>query len=324
MRKTLAILVAWTLGTGACGSGTSVPSVTLLVDSDIASDTSIEEVAVHRGDSGTVDASGHDVCVPDCENRECGGDGCGGECGVCEGDLHCVEFKGEAICESCVPQCDGKQCGEDGCGGQCGVCGSGGCRDGLCVIACESDACGLGKSCVTNDGTLALCGGVIDCDTGPDGKSLGDQVPVGEMFADAGVMFYTSNPGYGVYTNWWELDSESGGQSCATLDQFGNPWTGEIYVRFVVPTPSGYGQGATAKVSFFIGETWPGGLVAEFYGPGSQPSTAGSSPITQIVTGQNGTDIIDYAGQPVGWVRITFASDPDFTIDDLSFGPIHL
>ncbi len=56
-------------------------------------------------------------CVPDCGDAECGPNGCGGSCGQCDIGLACAEGK----CD-CVPQCSGKECGPDGCGGQCGMC----------------------------------------------------------------------------------------------------------------------------------------------------------------------------------------------------------
>ena len=38
-------------------------------------------------------------CLPDCENKECGDDGCGGSCGACPQGKGCSEF----ICSDCVP-----------------------------------------------------------------------------------------------------------------------------------------------------------------------------------------------------------------------------
>jgi MYXO-CTERM domain-containing protein len=35
------------------------------------------------------DTFGTDACVPDCEDKTCGSDGCGGQCGACEGDFVC-------------------------------------------------------------------------------------------------------------------------------------------------------------------------------------------------------------------------------------------
>ena len=57
-------------------------------------------------------------CEPQCKDKECGNDGCGGECGECPDHLSC---NASGMCE-CMPNCEGKQCGDDGCGGKCGQC----------------------------------------------------------------------------------------------------------------------------------------------------------------------------------------------------------
>ncbi len=84
-------------------------------------------------------------CVPHCAGKECGSDGCGGECPdlcnhECPGPQVCTA---EGFCESaCVPNCEGKQCGDDGCGCPCGECPAGGwCTgNGLCMTdpACSA------------------------------------------------------------------------------------------------------------------------------------------------------------------------------------------
>lgn len=77
-------------------------------------------------------------CAPDCRGKECGDDGCGGDCGSCEGALSvCVE----GYCE-CEPYCSGMECGDDGCGGYCGSCdqGLGACDDGECIYECWTDS----------------------------------------------------------------------------------------------------------------------------------------------------------------------------------------
>ena len=56
------------------------------------------------------------VCQPDCADKQCGDDGCGGSCGKCECGTECQSGK-------CVfTACADKQCGDDGCGGSCGKC----------------------------------------------------------------------------------------------------------------------------------------------------------------------------------------------------------
>ncbi len=89
-------------------------------------------------------------CPLQCAGKECGPDGCGGECGDCQALSTCTD--GLCICDfeacgatccpqgevchqgaCCLPQCDGKECGDDGCGGTCGDCSEGfSCVNGLC------------------------------------------------------------------------------------------------------------------------------------------------------------------------------------------------
>ncbi len=75
-------------------------------------------------------------CVPDCDGKECGDDGCGGSCGVCvdlcdpcgtgreppEDPSLCIEDEGICASPCCPLCCDDIGCGDDGCGGSCGVC----------------------------------------------------------------------------------------------------------------------------------------------------------------------------------------------------------
>ena len=57
-------------------------------------------------------------CDPDCSAKECGDDGCGGDCGTCDANSVCTS---EGVCE-CVPDCSNVTCGgSDGCTGTCGV-----------------------------------------------------------------------------------------------------------------------------------------------------------------------------------------------------------
>jgi hypothetical protein len=72
-------------------------------------------------DASEVCVDGYCVpCSSTCEDKECGPDGCGGECGVCAANAVCTI---EAKCQ-CIPDCKEKECGDDGCGGSCGECGA--------------------------------------------------------------------------------------------------------------------------------------------------------------------------------------------------------
>ena len=58
-------------------------------------------------------------CVPACDGRQCGPDGCGGSCGWCSGSASCQA--GTCIdVPDCTPECGGQMVGaDDGCGGVC-------------------------------------------------------------------------------------------------------------------------------------------------------------------------------------------------------------
>jgi hypothetical protein len=93
------------------------------------------------------------VCTPRCEGRECGDDGCGGQCGTCPWGTACDWAAGYCY-PTCIPSCENRQCGDDGCGGTCGDCQPGTtCQDGWCVSA--GKACGEVLDCaMTNCASL--------------------------------------------------------------------------------------------------------------------------------------------------------------------------
>jgi hypothetical protein len=98
-------------------------------------------------DGDITDMIDPDVCIPECDGKECGPDGCGGICGQCMSscdpncDIDEVPYPAPYLCEEsegwcyqeCCPDCCGKKCGDDGCGGICGMCGEGQtCTDNQC------------------------------------------------------------------------------------------------------------------------------------------------------------------------------------------------
>ena len=103
-------------------------------------------------------------CIPVCEGKECGDDGCGMPCGECQEGFFC-DPNSKCLCE---PQCEGKDCGPNGCGALCGLCGLGKvCNDdGLCVkeeFTCANDVCEPEegencKSCPKDCGECPPCG----------------------------------------------------------------------------------------------------------------------------------------------------------------------
>lgn len=105
-----------------------------------------------------------DACQPDCANKICGDDGCGGSCGSCTG---AQEMCAQGTCV-CQPDCAGKDCGSDGCNGSCGSCNptTQTCNGAqICVdTPCETAVCGV---CDEIDGsTIVGWGGGLGADHG--------------------------------------------------------------------------------------------------------------------------------------------------------------
>ena len=114
-------------------------------------------------------------CEPQCANKECGTDGCGGSCGSCPGGWSCSNGK---CVNNCVPNCTGKLCGDDGCGGTCGQCAAGeACQAGKCVG--QADPCmGISWEGCCEGTVLHYCenGQLISGDCGDSGCGWnGDQ-----------------------------------------------------------------------------------------------------------------------------------------------------
>ena len=150
-------------------------------------------------------------CEPNCDEKYCGDDGCGGSCGSCSGidDGNwctdtlcqaglCVYVPNTKECAAGAGQCmDGtcceavcitfegaaKECGDDGCGGSCGDCGCGlACVAGLCLEGdpCQAAQCGTdgcGGSCgECTDYPNSFCDGAGQCGCTKEceGKVCGD------------------------------------------------------------------------------------------------------------------------------------------------------
>ena len=88
------------------------------------------------------------LCAYDCNDKECGSNGCGGTCGFCPEGKSCVQGK----CEDCTPDCSSQECGPDNCGGSCGECGGG--------KHCQGQSC-LEAPCWPN------CGEMVTVPEGP-------------------------------------------------------------------------------------------------------------------------------------------------------------
>jgi hypothetical protein len=100
------------------------------------------------------------ICIPQCEDRECGGDGCGGTCGDCDQNKICNQNTG--ICGDECPPLE-QQCadGETRCNGpKLETCGN------IFALDLEADACWLfgdglacptGRTCETNENAVDAC-----------------------------------------------------------------------------------------------------------------------------------------------------------------------
>jgi hypothetical protein len=109
VRTVIGFMLGVGLVVGSAGCGTEAESVggeDLVVDLVVDPDEDIET-----------------ACVPDCEAKSCGGDGCGGTCGQCytlEGNLDNGLCLADQTCTPCG--CGERVCGTDLCGSPCGVC----------------------------------------------------------------------------------------------------------------------------------------------------------------------------------------------------------
>ena len=109
-------------------------------------------------------------CSPDCQDQECGSDGCGGSCGTCQPGSCCDNFKCKPVC---LPDCDDKVCGSDGCAGSCGICMAGEeCNGGVCLPDCLADCSGVECGPDGCGGSCGMCEGGHFCEQGMCGTIL--------------------------------------------------------------------------------------------------------------------------------------------------------
>jgi hypothetical protein len=142
VNRRIALCACLLLALAACAGGSGVQGGDPAVDHDLPADPGVAEDAAPEAAPDAAIDLGPEVCTPDCENRECGDDGCGGSCGTCHygcgGILTCYEG---SCGVPCCPNCTGRSCGSDGCGGICGACTAPNttCAEliGKCVVACD-------------------------------------------------------------------------------------------------------------------------------------------------------------------------------------------
>ncbi|MBR58247.1 MAG: hypothetical protein CMH54_09520 [Myxococcales bacterium] len=152
----VSFLAVFVLSLSACGGDNSTAECVPQCESkECGSDGCGGSCGECAGGSCTADGLCDALCTPDCEGKTCGDDGCGDSCGECPTGSVCGPDNN--CISQCTPSCDGKECGDDGCGGDCGVCevGTECSASGLCLPGCEPDC--TGKEC-GDDGCGNSCG----------------------------------------------------------------------------------------------------------------------------------------------------------------------
>ncbi len=150
------ILALGMLGVVACSRAddAGAPDASPIPGDTVAADTALP------------DAGADVACVPDCHDRECGDDGCGGTCGHCAGGRMCSP---QHLCvpdpNDCTETCAslGLECGTH-CQETCGTCpgANDACVDGKCACqpTCTLASCGASDGC---GGTCAPCPQDVSC-----------------------------------------------------------------------------------------------------------------------------------------------------------------
>ena len=157
------------------------------------------------------------VCTPDCAGKECGPDGCGGQCGLGP-DGACPEG---ALCmpdaQCCLPDCAGKECGPDDCGGSCGSCPGANGKCDLGVCACEPDC--QGKECGPDGcgGQCGECGADAYCEEGICQMEVGGFLYPCTQNADCLSGFCVETPAGETVCTVQCLEDCPGGWTCKLL-----------------------------------------------------------------------------------------------------------
>ena len=114
------------------------------------------------------------ACIPDCDGKECGDNGCGETCGSCPEGIACAGYKCQGQCQDECPAEGQRRCADGGLGLQhCGMWDDDGCLEWSqpqpCVGAgtCTNGACVCFPDCTDRqcgyDGCTGSCG---TCPTG--------------------------------------------------------------------------------------------------------------------------------------------------------------
>jgi hypothetical protein len=144
-------------GGGYCGDGVCQ----LYIPTKNANGSAGTPLKMEDANSCPEDCQEKERCTPNCSGKNCGSDGCGGNCGTCSPGFSC-SYSGNCTESSiCTPNCTNKQCGDNGCGGSCGtcsgyqICGA----QGLCV----NPSCNDNNICEPNLGENCAVCPMSDC-----------------------------------------------------------------------------------------------------------------------------------------------------------------
>jgi len=104
-------------------------------------------------------------CIPNCEDKECGDNGCGGSCGICPENLpNCIQGTCEADSGGGLPEAD-CSCATDICTGTTCSDGIGGSCPGLIEPDCNNNQIMCGDS-LNDCGSCGTCDVGYHCDAG--------------------------------------------------------------------------------------------------------------------------------------------------------------
>ncbi|MEC9071401.1 MAG: carboxypeptidase-like regulatory domain-containing protein [Myxococcota bacterium] len=158
------------LGFCVCAEGWSGNFCDVSTDEPPSEDVTVEEPDIQQPEEDaaevTVDVQ-EDTgpsCLPNCEGKVCGDDGCGDICGTCPDVAPlCDAGLCFAVCE---PDCEGKVCGSDGCGGSCGNClpPLPYCTTaGQCIPdpTCEPGNCTVEGTVLAPEGSIPIAGALV-------------------------------------------------------------------------------------------------------------------------------------------------------------------
>lgn len=157
-------------------------------------------------------------CVPKCEGKYCGPDGCGQQCGPsCPFGTTCNAITAQCqAAGACTPDCKSKKCGADGCGGSCGTCKQGQVCDlqlGTCTPVKSCDY--LKPVCQGTGSQNQFCGS--DCQWHGLNEPMPDLVP---------------NTAEEVYPTIYFQNLEFPSTSCAALEGCVSGYGKRLLMRF--------------------------------------------------------------------------------------------